>query len=273
LLGGQLAVASTPAGTTISFSLRLPAASAPTTCPAPEAPPDLSGYSALVVEDVPSNQLVLGALLEKTGMAIDFAATAARAREMLPLNSYDLAFVDIQLPDADGAELAAVLLRLQPELRVIAVTAQVSPEVRAACEAAGVRAFVTKPIEPAELYEKLRRLTAPQVELIERTFDHDQGKVSEYLSQLDRECQAWEVELRTLLAAPDVERLRRLHHRLKNAAGQLGLWKLDRTLGALREAMERGEHEKAQDLGTSALRLIAAVRQFTGANRLNTSFR
>jgi signal transduction histidine kinase/ActR/RegA family two-component response regulator len=180
LLGGQLAAASTPAGTTISFSLRLPAGSAPATCPAPEAPPDLSGYSALVVEDVPSNQLVLGALLEKTGMAIDFAATAAQAREKLPPNSYDLAFVDIQLPDADGADLAAVLLRLQPELRVIAVTAQVSPEVRAACEAGGVRAFVTKPIEPAELYEKLRRLTAPQVELIERTFDHDQGKVSEY---------------------------------------------------------------------------------------------
>ena len=79
--------------------------------------------------------------------------------------------------------------------------------------------------------------------------------------------------MRTLLATPDVERLRHLHHRLKNAAGQLGLWKLDRTLGALREAMERGEHEKVRALGTSALRLIAGVRQFTGANRLNTSSR
>jgi hypothetical protein len=70
-----------------------------------------------------------------------------------------------------------------------------------------------------------------------------------------------------------VERLRHLHHRLKNAAGQLGLWKLDRTLGALREAMERGEHEKARDLEVSALRLIAAARQFTGANRFSTSSR
>ena len=58
----------------------------------------------MVVEDVPSNQTVLGALLEKTGMNADFAATAAEARVLVRQRGYDFAFVDIQLPDASGTE-------------------------------------------------------------------------------------------------------------------------------------------------------------------------
>ena len=273
LLGGELAADSKATGTSFSFSLRLPAATSAVTSHATESLPDLLGYSALVVEDVPSNQMVIGALLEKTGMTIDFAATAAQAREQSRQASYDLVFMDIQLPDANGADLAADLQKRQPDLRILVVTAQVSPEVRAACKAAGAREFVTKPIEPAELYEKLRRLTAPNLESLERMFDGDHAKVAEYLIQLDRECQNWEAELQPLIETHNVERLRRLHHRMKNATGQLELWKLDRTMGVLVTAMEAGNAEDARMLGTTALRLIAAVRQFTGEKRCKTSSR
>jgi CheY-like chemotaxis protein len=271
LLGGCLSAASTPSGTTLSFSLRLPAATGAGAGRVAEEPPDLACYSALVVEDVPSNQTVLAAFLEKTGMRSDLAATAAEAREKLRGARYDFAFVDIQLPDADGAELAAAMQKLQPDLRLVAVTAQVSPAIRATCESAGVRAFVPKPIAPAELYEKLRRLTEPRVEAVERLFDHDRARVSEYVLQLDRECEGWEAELGPLIAKPDPERLRRLHHRMKNALGQLDLWKLDLTLNGLARAMEQRDNDNIRDLGAAALRLIAAVRQFTGANRLSTS--
>ena len=60
---------------------------------------------------------------------------------------------------------------------------------------------------------------------------------------------------------------------MKNASGQLDLWKLDRTLTALRVAMECGEPAKMRELGDAALRLIASVRQFTGANRFSTASR
>jgi signal transduction histidine kinase/DNA-binding NarL/FixJ family response regulator len=273
LLGGNLETASTTSGTCLSFSLRLPAVSAEKSSLAPEEPPDLAGYSALIVEDVPSNQTVLGAFLGKTRMTTDFVATAARAREQIPTSRYDMAFVDIQLPDANGAELAAALLKMQPDLRIVAVTAQVSPDVRAACEAAGVRAFVPKPIEPAELYDKLRRLTAPRVETVNQMFDYDERKMSEYLEQLDREFKNWETELGTLIERADARGLSRLQHRMKNATGQLGLWKLERTLESLRRAMEQGTQENIQDLGASAARLIATTRQFTGAKRFNSPSR
>jgi hypothetical protein len=60
---------------------------------------------------------------------------------------------------------------------------------------------------------------------------------------------------------------------MKNACGQLGLWKLDNTLSALREATEKRAFDKMRALSSNALRFIAAARQFTGVNRFNTSSR
>jgi signal transduction histidine kinase/DNA-binding response OmpR family regulator len=282
LLGGSLHANGAPeasrsslhaalsSGTILSFTLHLPTATGPTAPLAPEEPPDLKGYSALIVEDVPSNQIVLSALLGKTGLAIDVAGTAAEAREKLCAKHYDFALVDVQLPDANGAELAATLGRLQPELRLVAVTAQVSPEIRSACAAAGVREFVPKPIEPAELYEKLRRLTSPRLEAIERMFDHEPAKVAEYFAQLDCEIRNWERELRLVMESSDADRLRHLHHRMKNALGQLELWKLDQTLGALRRAIERGEEQNARELAALALHLIGLLHPFTTPERTGT---
>jgi signal transduction histidine kinase/DNA-binding response OmpR family regulator len=273
LMGGRLDAASSPAGTTLSFRLRFPAADATGAARAPEEPPRLADYLALIAEDVPSNQTVIGALLERTGMRVEFAATAAEALALAVNGHHDLALLDVQLPDAHGAELTAALLKRHPDLRVVAVTAQVSAEVRAACAAAGVREFVPKPIDPAELYEKLQRLTRPRLESVLELFDHDAPKAGAYFDQLDQEMRAWESDLRALAAAPDAGRLQRLHHRMKNAIGQLDLWKLDRTLAALGQAMERGDAAETGRLGAMAVRQVEAARQFTGENRFSTSSR
>jgi CheY-like chemotaxis protein len=222
--------------------------------------PDLAGYSALLVEDVPSNQTVLTALLVRIGMTSDLACTAAQAREKLQTNRYDFAFVDIQLPDLNGDALARQMREIQPDLKIIAVTAQVSSEIRAACESAGVDAFVPKPIAPSELYEKLRKFTAPSVNALEMLFDYDANKVSQYLAQLDQEQQVWQEELREIVEAPDPNALGRLHHRMKTALGQLQLWKLDRILTELRESLDRGDSTQSQVLCGNALRQLAKLK-------------
>src|SRR5262249_40850855 len=134
LLGGSLEVTSTSSGSTLAFSLALPPGASAGAGQALESWPDLTGYSALIVEDVPSNQTVLAALLQRPGMTHSLADTAAQGQEKLQSSHYDFAFMDIQLPDANGANLAETMRKLQPDVRVIAVTAQVSPELRATCE-------------------------------------------------------------------------------------------------------------------------------------------
>jgi CheY-like chemotaxis protein len=223
-------------------------------------PPDLVDCSILVVEDVASNRMVLGAMLDKTGASVDFATSAAEARAKASAQKYDFALVDMQLPDAPGVEVAAHLHEHCPGTRLTAVTAQVSVEIREAFHAAGVREFVPKPIEPNELYAKLRRQTEPRIEVVHELFDHDPKHVTAYLSQCVQETLAWEKDLRAIVEARELAQFARLHHRLKNALVQLDLWTIDRALVALRQAMESGEKEKQQTLLTQALRRIAACR-------------
>jgi len=212
-----------------------------------------------VVEDVATNRMVLGAMLEKTGASVDFAASAAEAHERATTRRYDFGLVDMQLPDAPGVEVAAHLRQTCPGIRLSAVTAQVSAEIRDAFQAVGVREFVPKPIEPEELYAKLRRQTEPSIEAVNQLFDRDEKMVSAYLIQCIAETLGWEKELRALVETRDQERFARLHHRLKNALGQLDLWLVDRSLVALGSALERRSSE-AEALLTRTLQRIEACR-------------
>jgi signal transduction histidine kinase/ActR/RegA family two-component response regulator len=260
LLGGKLQAPATASGTTFVFTLPVRVTAEPRHAARVTGPPDLVDCSILVVEDVASNRMVLGAMLDKTGASVDFATTAAEARAKASAQKYDFALVDMQLPDAPGVEVAAYLHEHCPGIRLSAVTAQVSAEIREAFHAAGVREFVPKPIEPTELYAKLRRQTEPRIEVVHELFDHDPKHVTAYLSQCVQETLAWEKDLRAIVEARDLAQFARLHHRLKNALVQLDLWTIDRALVALRQAMESGEKEKQQMLLAQALRRIAACR-------------
>jgi HPt (histidine-containing phosphotransfer) domain-containing protein len=152
--------------------------------------------------------------------------------------------------------------------RVQLVTAQVPPRLGQPAKRQSVRAFVPKPIAPAELYEQLRRLTAPSLEAIEGLFGDDPEKVAACLSQLEQELQDWDSELRALLQAPDPERLRRLHHRMKTALGQLDLWKLDRAPVAWRHAMESDAAADIPRLGSEALQHLRTLKSFAYCQKI-----
>ena len=56
----------------------------------------------LVVEDEARIAEILEAALEKTGFVVDLASSCADARDTLSLNPYDIAILDLGLPDGDG---------------------------------------------------------------------------------------------------------------------------------------------------------------------------
>jgi signal transduction histidine kinase/CheY-like chemotaxis protein len=272
-LGGGLAADCSSRGTRLGFDLELPAATGDRAAPPHSAVPDLTGYTGLVVEDLPSNRLVLEALLERTRLALHFAATAAEARQALLAESFDLVFLDLQLPDGGGLDLIGEFRRLQPEARALVITAQVSAEIRAQCAAAGAHEFVSKPIAAADLFEKLRRLTAPDVRRLHAVFDGDSDRIDNYLAALGVECAGWEAELKAVLEASDLARLRRLRHRMRTGVEQLGLWKLEASMARVQDALARGEGAAVARFGAVALCLLASVRQLSGAKRLRTESR
>ncbi len=128
---------------------------------APGQPAPLAGLRILLVDDMPTNRLIAGEILESFGVTVDTAENGVQAVNKL-LNegrTYDIVLMDVQMPEMDGLEATR---RLRATLRcaklpIIAMTAHALENERERCLAAGMDDFMSKPIEPELLQEKLLR--------------------------------------------------------------------------------------------------------------------
>ncbi len=119
----------------------------------------LRNRRVLLVEDNPLNQEVASALLTDQGIHVDIAEHGAQALEKIQRQHYDAILMDIQMPVMDGLT-ATREIRRDPrwqQLPIIAMTANVMASDRAQCLQAGMDDHIGKPIEPQELYAKLRQ--------------------------------------------------------------------------------------------------------------------
>ncbi|MFB9659745.1 response regulator [Glycomyces mayteni] len=116
----------------------------------------------LLVEDDPDLGPVLALGLRNEAYAVDLAATCAEAEELLCANDFDVACLDLGLPDGDGL---ALLRRLgaDPHLRrprrLIVLTARDAVDDRVAGLDAGADDYLVKPFDFAELAARLRALS------------------------------------------------------------------------------------------------------------------
>jgi PAS domain S-box-containing protein len=109
----------------------------------------------LVAEDNPVNQMLLKRLLEKRGHSVKIAANGLLALQAIERDTFDLVFMDVQMPLLDGLETVAALRANESasgaHLTVIAVTAHAMTGDRERCLEAGMDGYLTKPLNPAEL--------------------------------------------------------------------------------------------------------------------------
>jgi signal transduction histidine kinase/CheY-like chemotaxis protein len=114
----------------------------------------------LVVEDNLTNQRVVRLLLEKMGCAVVVAGDGAQAVQLCRHQSFDLVFMDMQMPVMDGLEATRLLRKLPlPNGRVpiLALTANAMEEDRQRCIDAGMSDYLAKPIVRDDLIMALRR--------------------------------------------------------------------------------------------------------------------
>jgi PAS domain S-box-containing protein len=114
----------------------------------------------LVAEDHPINQMLMGRILQKLGHTFDFANNGYEAMDLLRKKSYDLIFMDLQMPEMDGFETARIILKKIPEqLRpiTIAVTSSSSQIDKDLCFTLGMIDFVSKPIKISTIENLLER--------------------------------------------------------------------------------------------------------------------
>ncbi len=115
----------------------------------------LAGHKVLLVEDNAINVIVAQKFLNKWGLEYDHAENGEEAILKAKTQSYDLILMDLQMPVMDGYEASKAIRGFDQETPIIALTASVMQEIQEKVKGLGVNAFVSKPLNPHELYLKI----------------------------------------------------------------------------------------------------------------------
>lgn len=116
----------------------------------------------LLAEDNITNQIVAKGMLKKFGYYVDAVANGLEAVRSLEKIPYDLVLMDLQMPELDGLEATRMIRNtaskvIHPDIPVIAMTANAMAGDREKCLNAGMNDYISKPVDPIILAEKIEK--------------------------------------------------------------------------------------------------------------------
>lgn len=272
-MGGNIHVESHAGrGSTFAFKVQLPEAEAP-------APYTARGVRSLfnpgrplailVVDDLPLNRTVARAILARLGYEADVAEDGAKAIESVTKRNYDVVFMDLQMPGMSGIETTQRItekLAGQRMPKIIAMSASVFEEDRAACRAVGMQDFIAKPIDIEKLDNVLARIAghrgrtssgvhelssidhAPLAKLRELESLDAPGFVAslcrEFLTDAPERIQ----RMKGALNRKDWQELERDAHSLKSSSASLGAILMSKLCATIETAARKNEGAELETL-------------------------
>lgn len=120
--------------------------------------PDLTGKKILVVEDNRINQTIIKKMLKRTHANVDVAENGVLAIEKYTSFEPDVILMDIQMPEMDGVEACKKIRKLNKDIPILAVTANVILEDVKFYLSSGFSGHLGKPIEADLLYRAIKKL-------------------------------------------------------------------------------------------------------------------
>jgi signal transduction histidine kinase/CheY-like chemotaxis protein len=114
----------------------------------------------LIVEDHAINQRLVMFLLKKAGYQADAVGNGLEAVEAVQRQSYDLVFMDVQMPELDGLEATKRIVKEMPNGKrpvIVAMTANAMQEDKTECLEAGMDDYITKPLKEGIVYEMIEK--------------------------------------------------------------------------------------------------------------------
>lgn len=293
LMGGSMGLQSVIGeGTTVTFELPVDAAPAgvsPAPVPEHEGVVPMRALDVLVVEDDEINRIVCERYLESLGHRARVAGDGIAALDLLrrPQQRFDCVLMDISLPGASGFDVAQAIHGLDGgrwrQLPVVGMSAHVTAETFERQAAAGMAGFLGKPFRLGELSRALASAIGETAALVPadrgqaadetgalldlvylaaEVQDLGQPMLLQLLAMFRQEADKASAGLKVALQHGDLALLGRLAHKLRSAAGNLGLLQVMEDCRQVEQAAKDGGQavaempqlvsRLAQDCGRSA---------------------
>lgn len=142
----------------------------------------------LLAEDNPINQMVVKKILELQGHQVVMASRGQEAINLLNQQTFELAILDLQMPDISGIDIIKSYRAthgIGSSIPFVILTANATHEAAQQCEAIGVDAFLTKPVRSAHLLDVVRKILGVDTAdvLADTIIDHPVRTASQEKSQ------------------------------------------------------------------------------------------
>ena len=131
----------------------------------------------LIIDDDENIRSVLATILEDEGYIVETADTAKRGIEKSEKEFYNLALIDVRLPDMEGIELLSKLRNTKPKMRKIIVTGYPTLQNAISAVNKGADAYIMKPFEVEKMLQTIKEQLKKQEE--EKSYSED--KVVEFI--------------------------------------------------------------------------------------------
>ncbi|MCW4043940.1 MAG: response regulator [Candidatus Bathyarchaeota archaeon] len=142
----------------------------------------------LIVDDDENIRNVLTAILEEEGYVVESVDTAKKGIEKTEKSIYNLALIDVRLPDMEGIELLTKMRDTKPKMRKIIVTGYPALQNAVAAVNKGADAYVMKPFDVENILQTIKLQLKKQRE--EQNFT--EAKVAEFIETRVKELETIE---------------------------------------------------------------------------------
>jgi signal transduction histidine kinase/DNA-binding response OmpR family regulator len=259
MMGGQIGVSSHPRkGSTFWVSVPLPPAEAPGFEAAVQQGHRFDGVRVLVVEDLPLNQELAQAMLERMGCAVTIASDGAKAVAAVSAGAFDLVLMDIHMPVMNGIDATRRIRELPApanSVPIVAMTANVLPDQIVEFRKAGMAGHVAKPVFQDALEGAMAMalrvgqtaVAKPPAAVADpaifnaETFARVQAMIPR--DRLERHVASLRDQLAAICADVPPDELEERAHKIASQAAMLGLCRIAASVAVIEEACRSGrEH-------------------------------
>ena len=286
-MGGDVSLQSSPDEGSI-FIVRLELQAAPASSPLLDLPRalaqpvrakaarrKLSGGRVLVVDDHPINREVMVGQLRVLGVEADTAVDGKLGLEAWQDGNYDVVFADIHMPTMDGFEMTARIRDTeraegQPRTPIVAVTANAMAGEDERCRAAGMDAYLSKPVSLDRLHAVLERWFAsatpatPAIDhsVLDPWVEDNEPQRQKLLKRFSASIEESRNHIEAAMTSNNLAALAGEAHKLKGSAMAVGATAVGEAAATLERAAKAGDRAACQDgLGPLAVEVKRAQEE------------